>query len=114
MTVPTDVVDRQLAAFNARDINSFVTCYAEGAAVLQPDGSVLASGHDEIRRQYGELFDRSPDLRAVIPNRIAVGPVVVDEELITGFNLPGAPSEMHSVVAYRVNDDLIDHARILA
>ena len=46
--------------------------------VVQPDGSFLASGRSEIREQYGELFARSPDLKAEVPT--ALGLVVVDED----------------------------------
>jgi hypothetical protein len=114
MATPTEIVDRQLVAFNNRDIEGFVACYGLEAKVVQPDGSFLASGHDQIRKVYGELFARSPELNATVPNRIEVGAVVVDEERITGFNLPGSPTEMHSLVAYRIQDDLIEDAYLLA
>jgi len=113
MTAPRETIDRQIAAYNRRDLEEFVACYALGATIVQPDGSLLASGHDEIRTRYGELFGLSPDLRAEIRNRIEVGSVVIDEELVTGFCLPGMPSEIHAAVVYRVADDLIQEAHLL-
>jgi|HubBroStandDraft_1064217.scaffolds.fasta_scaffold68404_2 uncharacterized protein (TIGR02246 family) len=107
MTTPRDVVDRQIAAYNRRDIEEFVACYASDATVVQADGNRLASGHDEIRARYGELFDQSPALRAEIRNRIEVGSVVVDEEQVTGFVLPGMPPEIHAAAVYRVIGGLI-------
>src|ERR1700677_4450072 len=107
LTTAHDVVDKQIAAYNRRDIDGFVACYAEDAKVVQPDGSLLASGHDEIRARYGELFEQSPDLRAEINNRIEVGAIVIDEERVTGFTLPGMPPEIHAAVVYRVADGLI-------
>ena len=95
-----------------RDLEEFVACYALDAKVVQPDGSLLASGHDEIRARYGELFDLSPDLRAEIRNRIEVGSVVIDEEYVTGFLLPGMPTEIHAAVVYRVANDLIQDAHL--
>jgi len=112
MNAPRDIVDRQLAAYNRGDLDEFVACYAGDARVVQPDGSLLASGHDEIRARYGELFDLSPDLRAEIRNRIEVGSTVIDEEYLTGFVLPGMPTEIHAAVAYRVSDDLIREAQL--
>jgi hypothetical protein len=114
MTTPSDVIDRQLAAYNERDLDAFVGCYASGATVVQPDGSILASGHQEIRERYGELFASSPSLRAEIPNRIEVGAIVIDEERVSGFVLPGMPSEIHAAVVYRVVDGLIQDARLFA
>ncbi len=112
MTAPHDIVDQQIDAYNRRDIDGFVACYAGDAKVVQSDGSVLASGHEEIRARYGESFDNSPDLRAEITKRIEVGAVVVDEERVTGFVLPGMPSEIHAAVAYRVADGLIQEAHL--
>ena len=112
MSTPRQVVDRQLAAYNRRDIEEFVACYAAEAQIVQPDGSLLASGHDEIRARYGELFDQSPNLHAEIRNRIEVGSVVIDEEYVTGFVLPNMPSEIHVAAVYRVADDLIQDAHL--
>jgi hypothetical protein len=44
MTTPSDVIDREVAAYNRRDIQGSVACYAPAAKVMQPDGSTLASG----------------------------------------------------------------------
>jgi len=112
MATASDVVDQQVAAYNRRDIDGFVACYAEHAKVVQPDGSMLASGHAEIRARYGELFQLSPDLRAEISNRIEIGAVVIDEERVTGFVLPNMPSEIHVAVVYRIADGLIQVAHL--
>ena len=112
VTIARDVVDQQIAAYNRRDIDGFVACYAVDAKVVQPDGSLLASGRDEIRARYGEVFEVSPDLRAEISSRIEVGAVVIDEERVTGFSLPGMPSEFHGAVVYRVADGLIQDAHL--
>jgi uncharacterized protein (TIGR02246 family) len=110
MSSPREVVDQQVAAYNARELEQFVALYATDAHIVQMDGSLLASGHDEIRARYGELFARSPNLHAEIRNRIEVGSVVIDEEHVTGFVLPGMPPEIHAAVVYRVKDDLIQAA----
>jgi|HubBroStandDraft_1064217.scaffolds.fasta_scaffold94463_2 hypothetical protein len=110
MTTAREVVDEQIAAYNRRDIDGFVACYADSAKVVQPDGSLLATGRDEIRARYGELFEQSPDLRAEISNRIEVGAIIIDEERVTGFVLPGMPPEIHAAVVYRVADGLIQDA----
>lgn len=112
MVTAHDVVDRQIAAYNRRDLDGFISCYADNAKVVQPDGSFLASGHDEIRARYGELFEHSPDLRAEISNRIEVGAVVIDEERVTGFVSPGMPSEIHAAVVYCVANGLIQDAHL--
>ncbi len=108
----TELIDRQIAAYNRRDLDGFMACYAAEARIVQPDGSYLANGHVEIRARYGELFDQSPDLHARIRTRIEAGSFVIDEEVVTGFRLAGMPFEVHAAVAYRVADDGIQHVQL--
>jgi putative hydrolase of HD superfamily len=111
MTEVTDLIDRQIEAYNRRDAEPFIACYAVDAHVYGPDGEVLAAGHDGLRAHYGPAFADQPDLRATITNRIAVGTVVVDHELVTGFVRDGQPVDINAVVVYRVVDGLIQDAR---
>ena len=113
MTTPSEVIARQVAAYNRRDVQGFVACYAPDAKVVQPDGSLLASGRDQISSVYGGLFENSPSLRAEIRNRIEVGSVVIDEEFVTGLVLPGMPTEIHAAVVYHVADGLIQGAQLV-
>jgi hypothetical protein len=113
MSEPTDVVDTQAKAFNERDIDRFLKCYAPTAVIKDGDGNIMMSGADSLRGMYGQLFSNSPDLAAAIPNRITVGQYVIDEEQITGFNMPGYPHEMHSVAIYRVEGPTIKEVTLL-
>jgi hypothetical protein len=112
MSELTELIDQQLAAYNRRDIDRFVGCYAAEARIVQPDGSYLAEGHLEIRARYGELFEQSPDLHAQIRTRITAGSFVIDEEIVTGLQLAGMPSELHAAVAYRVAEGVIQEAHL--
>ncbi len=114
MTMASDVADRQVAAYNRRDIEAFVACYAPAAMVLRPDGGVLEADQAGIRSHYGALFERSPHLHADVRTRIEVGDVVVDEELVTGFVRPGMPpAEVRAAVVYRITDGVIQQAQLL-
>jgi uncharacterized protein (TIGR02246 family) len=113
MTTSSEVIDRQVAAYNRRDVQGFVACYAPDAKVVQADGSMLASGRGQIGSVYGALFENSPNLCAEIRNRIEVGSVVIDEEYVTGLILPGMPTEVHAAVVYRVADGLIQGAQLV-
>ncbi|MFZ0994726.1 MAG: nuclear transport factor 2 family protein [Candidatus Dormiibacterota bacterium] len=112
MSQATELVDRQIAAYNLCLLDAFVACYSADARISQPDGSLLADGQTEIRARYGELFGQSPKLHAEIRARIEVGPFVLDEEFITGFGLPGMPTEVHAAAAYRVADGLIQSVQL--
>jgi len=101
--VPDDVVQRQVDAYNRRDIEAFMACYATSAAVTWADGSRSLIGHDAIRARYADLFARTPDLNAEITGRLRAGEWTVDEERVRGADL-----DLHVLVGYRVRDDLID------
>jgi hypothetical protein len=107
MSEATDLVDRQLAAARDRDLDRFLSFYAEDVKIRDFDGNVLMDGHEGMRGMYGPLFRDSPEFRVAIPSRIVSGDYVIDEEDITGFNLDGFPSAIRAVVAYRIRDGLI-------
>jgi hypothetical protein len=100
-------VDRQIAAYQERDLDAFLASYAKDVRIRQFDGSVVADGTDSVRSFYEPLFRNSPGLKARILHRIAAGDYVIDEEETTGVNAPGYPATMHAVVIYQVKDGLI-------
>ena len=113
----TDVVDliaQQVAAYNARDLQGFVACYAADARILDASGAVLAAGHAGLRQLYAPLFDNSPALHAEITTRLHIGGWVIDEERTTGFVLPGYPTELRVVVVYHVVDGKIAQSQLLS
>jgi hypothetical protein len=104
-----DPVQEQLEAYNARDLERFLTCYAEDVTIEDGAGNTLMQGHAEMRRRYGPMFAEYPDLHCRIASRIRINDYVVDEERITGRG----PEEAHAVAIYRVAGDRIVHVRFL-
>lgn len=106
-----DPVERQVEAYNRRDIDAFLACYAPDTVVEDATGTVVMRGHDAMRATYSELFRASPDLRADIATRIRVGDYVIDEERITGRR--GAADEIRVVAIYHVKDGVIDYIQLI-
>ena len=107
-----DPVDRQVDAYNRRDLAAFAACYSPDVLVEDGAGAVLMRGRAEIDAQYGPFFASSPHLHADIVTRIRVGEYVVDEEHVTG--VAGVDSgEVRAVAVYHVANGLIDRVRIL-
>ncbi len=104
-----DPVQLQVDAYNAHDVEAFLGCYGDDAVIRHGDGRVLMGDKDTMRAAYTQLFAENPDLRAEIPNRLEVGPWVVDEEVVTAGG-----REMHALVAYEVRDGLIHTAVMLS
>ncbi len=107
---PVDVVKKQVNAYNARDLDAFVSFYHPDAVVYRYPGEILASGEREIRERYRMRFDESPALHAEIVNRITLGKYVIDEERITGID---GDDPLYAVVIYEVSDGIILNSWII-
>ncbi|UFN50555.1 nuclear transport factor 2 family protein [Roseomonas sp. OT10] len=105
---PTLPVQRQLDAYNARDIEAFMACWAEDCAYYGFPGQLLAQGAAAVRARHVERF-REPDLHGRLLHRMAVGNLVTDHEVVTR-NLPGGRAEVGVIALYEVIDGRIARA----
>src|SRR5256885_5450782 len=81
-----DVVQRQLEAYNARDIEAFASTYADDVLITSGAGNVVVLGKDGLRERYGKAFTKMPRVRCRIAERKTEGDhVVLDHEIITGW-----------------------------
>lgn len=78
------VVQVQLDAYNARDIDAFAATYADDIRIYDHPDRLRFAGIDELRARYGEAFKSGPDVRATISKRIVQGNFVIDHEHVTG------------------------------
>ena len=113
MHADLDPVEEQLAAYNARDIERFIACYAPDVVIEDGAGDILMQGDGALRERYARLFERSSNLRAEVITRIRVGSWAIDEERVSGFELDGVADERHVVAVYWVSDGLIARVRFL-
>lgn len=102
MSSDDEPVRRQVDAYNAHDVEAFLACYSDDVVVRHGDGRVLMPDKSAMRAAYTEFFGQHPDVRAEVVSRLAAGPWIVDEELVT---LAGG--EMRALVGYEVSDQLI-------
>ena len=109
----TAPVQAQLEAYNRRDLEAFLACYAPDCRMEDGAGAVMAADREAMRPLYAALFANSPELHVDVPTRIVAGSYVLDEEYVTGAHLPGFPEEVHGVAVYHVADGLIRHVRVL-
>ena len=108
---PADVVQRQVDAYNARDIDAFVAFYAEDVELMRhPAGEVFARSREQMRETYSAMFEASPALNCTIMNRTVSGRYVVDHEFVTGMR-GGSP--VRAVAIYEVEGDLIQRVWFL-
>lgn len=100
-----EIVQRQLEAYNNKDIEGWLSTYASDATQYSTEGEVLASGHEEMQLNIAVRF-REPDLYAKLTNRIVCDNVVIDHELITR-NFPEGKGSIEMLCIYHVEGDFI-------
>ncbi|MCX7207106.1 MAG: nuclear transport factor 2 family protein [Proteobacteria bacterium] len=105
---PADVIQRQLDAYNAKDVDAWLATYAVDAQQFALHGELLASGHAAIRSRILIRF-AEPDLHAELLQRTVMGPIVVDYERITR-NFPEGKGTVEMLCVYEVADGLIQKA----
>lgn len=103
-----DVVGRQLDAYNARDIDAFMACWADDAQIFAWPATLVATGREEIRARHLERF-REPDLSARLVSRAAVDDVVVDSEVVVR-NLPEGLRTVDVIALYEIANGRIRRA----
>jgi hypothetical protein len=81
---PVEIVQRQVNAYNARSTEAFTAAYSPDAKLYQYPDQLLATGRDEIRKQYEHLFSETPALHVQILQRLSAGQTVIDQERVTG------------------------------
>jgi hypothetical protein len=95
------VVQRQLAAYNARDIDAFMECWADDCDYYEFPARLLASGAADIRARHMLRF-QEPNLFGKLIHRISVANVVVDREIVTR-SFPDGPGEVDVLAIYEID-----------
>ena len=85
---PLALVQRQLNAYNARDLEAFLEPYADDVELYDyKTGKLLGKGKESMRKDYA-FFKQVPELHCEIKARIVQGNVIIDKEYVTGFGGP--------------------------
>lgn len=96
------LVQKNLDAYNARDIDAFMADYADDIKLYAYPNTLQTDGKEAMQKSYKDWFDRVPDLRAFIKKRIVIGNKVIDEEQVTANG-----KIFNAVAIYEVNNGKI-------
>ena len=107
-TDPEAVVQRQLDAFNARDIEALLATYAEDAQMFEHPSKLLASGSMAFRERYVARF-QEPNLHAALLSRTVMGNVVVDHDDVSR-TFPEGAGRIKLLMIYEVQNGRIARA----
>jgi hypothetical protein len=105
---PLQVVQAQLDAYNAKDIDALLQAYAPDAEQYTLHGALLARGQEQMRQRFLTRF-AEPDLQAHLVNRTVMANIVVDYELVTR-NFPEGIGTVEMICVYEVAGERIRKA----
>lgn len=104
---PIEVVQKQLDAYNAQDIEEFTSTFDKDAKIYMNIGDTIPrlQGQKEIKDLYGKMFLENPQNKSTLKGRMLQGNFVFDHEWIMGRE------KSFSIVAiYEVENDVIIRA----
>ncbi len=108
MTTPAEVVQAQLDAYNAHDVDALCAIYADDARQYQHPDTLLAAGTAAIRERFVARFAAASP-RAELLHRIVTGHTVIDHEKVHSLSAEG-PGYVELVAMYEVKEERIANA----
>jgi uncharacterized protein (TIGR02246 family) len=105
------IVQQQLDAYNARNMEAFLATYADDAELFTFPATLVTKGKDDMRTRYTPRFADTL-LHCVILKRIVMGDTVIDHERIQ-VTLPEGPGVMEAIVIYEVSGSTIAKASFI-
>jgi hypothetical protein len=111
MLTPEAVVQRQLEAYNACDIDALIAIYAADAQMFEHPAKLIASGSSALRERFLTRF-KEPNLYAQLL-RVVMENRVIDHERVTR-TFPDGPGSVELVMIYEVQNEKIARAWVIA
>ena len=99
---PTALAQRQLNAYNVRNIEAFLEPYADDVEIYSFSDKLIAKGKDEMRLQYSGMFKNTPNLHCELVSRMVQGNVVIDKERVQFSN-----EIVEAIVIYHIENNKI-------
>src|SRR3954466_128638 len=112
MNDPEAVVQCQLDAYNARDIEALIAAYSEDAELFEHPSKLVGSGTAQLLERFTARF-KEPNLHARLQKRIVMGNYVIDHEVVTR-TFPEGPGTLECVMIYEVRNGRIAKAWSMA
>ena len=105
---PQSVVQRQLDAYNARDIEALMETYADDVEHFEFPSTLVVSGAAGVRERLRARL-QEPNLHARLLGRTAMGNLVIDHEIVTR-DFPEGPGTVELIAMYEVQGEKIVRA----
>ncbi len=102
---PEEIVQQQVIAYNARDIEAFSRCHHKDVELYRlGELKPFVKGRDALYDRYKSIFEESPNLHTDVVQRMVLGDTVIDKEVIVGRSGVGTS---HFIAIYQVEKSMI-------
>lgn len=99
---PEQIVQKQVDAYNQKDLELFLSYYADDVKIYNFPNKLTTSGKDQFRKDFAEYFGKAKTLHCTISKRIVRKNIIIDEEQIK-FN----DFEFSGVAIYEIANNKI-------
>lgn len=106
------IVQRQLDAYNARDIDALLDAYADDAQTFEHPATPIASGTAMLRDRFLARFAEQ-NLHATLLGRTVMGTTAIDHERVAR-TFPEGPGTLELIMIYEIRDGKIGKAWSIA
>jgi len=98
-TLPAQLAQHQLDAYNQRDLEEFLEPFADSVKLYDFPNILIYKGKEKMRKDFRRLFNETPNLHCTLMNRVVFGQTVIDQEYVSlGKEIP--PIEVMAI--YRI------------
>lgn len=100
---PLALVQRQLNAYNARNIEAFLEPYSDDVALYMFPDKLIAKGKENMRKDYYDMFKNLSGLHCEIKERIIQGDIIIDKESVSGMG----KTKIEATAIYHIENNKI-------
>ena len=79
---PADLIQAQLDAYNAQDLDRFCGFYTDDCVIADLNGALTQQGVAAVRERYAKAWAQFPQNNAIALSRIVLANTVIDHELV--------------------------------
>ena len=101
-TNPEIIVNKQLEAYNKRDLKAFMATYTNDVKLYAFPNTLRTDGQEQMQKGYQQWFNQAKDLKATIIKRFVIGNKVIDYEKVRANG-----KILNAIAIYEVENGLI-------
>ncbi|QNA46069.1 nuclear transport factor 2 family protein [Lacibacter sediminis] len=108
-SVAEKLVQEQLDAYNARNIDAFLAPYSDSVELYEYPVKLIGKGKVQMREMYTGLFKEVTNLHCELVNRMVLGNTVIDYESVIGFEA----QPVKAIAIYTIEGNKISKVRFI-